>query len=772
MDKKVETASEGHLGIDDPKVQAFIAANIPFLAPDQAIMHDHRMNPRSSHEERALARPGREYIYSEIRNFLQGSLEDNWDICQNMCVAPAARFGDMTTAIFTGTGDHAMAAARGVIGFCSVIHYPVRFVIKYFKDDPQVGIHPGDGYIFNDSFYGGIHPPDQCAFAPVFYKNEVIAWVACGLHQGEDGGTSPGGMTPDMESPFDEGLKMPPIKVRENYNMRTDILTFIQNSTRDPRMTGADIKTRLAVCKRLEEKVLRAVGIYGVDDVVGALRQNIEYVRDEVARRISKLPDCVIRQDFYLDSTMREDALMRLPMVMTIKGDRMTVDFRGASPQIGNRPINSPQTSLKVIMLMGYLVFVWPDLPRVNAMLDPIEFITDPKSICDATKDVPTALNMQVFFKGITQAHQTAAKAYFPCKKKYAKTISGWFNQPISFIYGGITQNLEYTGNLCGDLNAMPGGAHCDSDGEHSICPNFAAMADCGETEDTEMESPFMQILSKVYSTDNLGFGKYRSGAGYQTSASMRGSPLWGFASIAGGSKFPTVPGLYGGYGSPVYPMCKIKNVDIYEELERDPSLFKADVQTFMNERPFGGDAEYISTRGAIPFELCKEGELYLMSQGAGGGYGDVLERDPHLVIKDVEEGIVSHAIAHDLFFVCYDEKTLVVDEEATRKARDEERRRRIARGKPFDAFVKEWVRPEPPQDVPYYGAWGEERSVVYADGRKGTPETLPMVMLPDPRDVRVAELEAKVRALQAQLGATASVQHAADIDPRTSERT
>lgn len=735
----------------DERLKAFVSANIPFLAPDETIMRDHRMLPRSEREERVLSAGGNEFFYAEIRRFLQGALDDNFEITENMIVAPAARFGDMTTAIFTAGGDHAMASTKGVIGFCSCIHYPIRFVRKYYEQDPLVGVREGDGFLFNDPFYGGLHPPDQSSFMPVFHEGELIAWVCCGLHQGEDGAKEPGGMGPAMESPYDEGLKMPPIKVAERYRMRTDILTFLQNSTRDPRMQGADVKTRFATCQRLEQAVKHAVARYGLDAVVGALRQNIEYVAEEVRRRIRALPDGVIRTNAYLDSTMREDALMRLPLTVTVRDGRMILDFRGCSPQIGNRPINAPQTSMKVLLSMSYLCFVWPDLPRVNAVLDPIEFITDPGSLCDATRNVPTALNMQVFFKGITLTHLAAAKLYFPVKVKYGKVIAPWFNQTVTFIYGGITQNHEMTGNLCADLNGMPGGAHWDGDGEHSLTPNFAAMTDCGESELTELDLPFMQLISKKFSIDNLGFGKYRSGSGYQTSAAMRGSPLWGFSSIAGGSKFSSVPGLFGGYGSPAYPVCKIKNVNVFEELERNPELFTADIVKLMNERPFAG-GDYRSSRGAVPFELCTEGELYMVSQGAGGGYGDVLDRDPAQVMRDIEEGLLSHEMAERLFCVRFDHHTRVVDEPATSEARRQERAARIARGKPFDAFVEAWNRPEPPPGIPYFGSWGNDMTTIYANGRKGTPETLPLVLMPDPRDVSIGALEARVKALEAEL--------------------
>lgn len=724
----------------------FLESNIAFLAPDDEIMRDHQMAVRSAREEAALRDGGDPHLYGEIRRYLQGALDDSYDISENMVVAPGGRFGDMTTALFTASGDHAMSSTRGVIGFCSCLHYPIRFVRKYFENDQSVGAGEGDCFLFNDPFYGGLHTPDQSSFMPVYHEGEIIAWVCIGLHQGESGGKEPGGMGPAMESPFDEGLKMPPIKMAENYRMRSDVLTFLQNSCRDPRMQGADMKMRLNTCMRLEEAVKKVIADYGVEALIGALRQNIEFVADEVKRRIEALPPARVRGQLFLDSTMREDTLLRLHLETYVENGKLILDFRGSSPQIGNRPINAPLTMMKVLIAMSFLCFVWPDLPRVNSVLEHVELRTDPRTITDCTRDVPTALSMQVLFKGITLTHVLAAKLYFSAPEQYSKIIAPWFNQTMTFLYGGITQHNDHTGNLCADLNGMPGGAHCDSDGEHSMTPNFSAMCDVGESELAEQDLPFVQMIAKIFPKDNVGFGKFRGGAGHQTSVAMRGSPLWGFSAIAGGSKFSSAPGLFGGYGCPTYPVCRVKGINIFEEIEKNGG-FLADIEHIMNDRPYA-DGVYTASRGAMPYEFCKEGELYMTSQGAGGGYGDVLDRDPQLVMKDFREGLISERTVRDIYHVAYDERSRAADAVGTREKRNAEREARKARGVPFEEFVEKWVVEKPPAHLPYYGGWGTDHQRLFANGREMGIDDIPMIMMPDPRDVLIAQLEEKVARL------------------------
>ena len=135
---------------------------------------------------------------------------------------------------------------------------------------------------------------------------------------------------------------------------------------------------------------------------------------------------------------------------------------------------------------------------------------------------------------------------------------------------------------------------------------------------------------------------------------------------------------------------------------------------------------------------------LYLMTQGAGGGYGDVLERDPKLVIKDVEEGIVSHDIAWEVFSVRYDRETLVLDERATEQARQAERQARLERAVDYETYVKNEVTEKPELPVPFFGSWGDI-DYLYAGDISGAPGTLPAIYMPDPKDLRIAELEARL---------------------------
>ena len=339
--------------------------------------------------------------------------------------------------------------------------------------------------------------------------------------------------------------------------------------------------------------------------------------------------------------------------------------------------------------------------------------------------------------------------------KRFTAVSAASYNQPATMIYGGITQHDEITGNFCADINGNGTGGREDKDGEHSLAPIFGYMADTGEMELVEEELPLIRLVSQKLTKDRVGFGKYRSGQGYEQIATMRGSSMFGFMSGQCGAKFNTSPGLFGGYSCPAYPLAKIKNVNVLEILKEDPDLFEFDFVNLMNDQKLPGGV--YTTQGAMNFEECQEGELYMICQGAGGGYGDVLDRAPEMVIKDLEEGLLSEKAARRMYKIEFNSENLVLDKEGTAKARADERQARIARGVPYDEFIASWVKDMPDPDIPYMGSWGDDltKLVVQMPGleRRVIEAGTEGIMLPNPKDVHISNLKKELAELKSKLG-------------------
>ena len=744
---KVELSQDDQVLLDK-----FLADNRLFLGPDPEIMRNHSLTPRSQIEETAIAKGLDPHQVHHVRGLINAALSEAFTMVNQMGAAPGAKWGDLVTGIYTAQGDLAMIAPHGIIAFAACAFYPIRFIIKNWIDDPTVGVKEGDGFIHNDARYGGVHNTDQSMMMPLYWKGELICWLSSTIHEGENGSCEPGGLPASAESKYDEGIKMSPFKVVENFQLKRDLVTFLQNSVRDPKLQLEDMKVKLHAVIRLRERIFTILEQFGKDMLVGTLRTHLEDTETELRRRIKEMPDGTTRVLQFMDSTLRENALQKISMAITVKGDRMICDFRGTSPQFMNRSVNTNVASFKAALCTGLLQNVWPDLPHTMAVLSPIEIITDRNSVIDAEGEMPQAMSLMPMFKACVCWTIPMNKFNYSVPTKYSACIASQYDQAATFIYGGLTQHGDVTGNFCGDINGNGQGARSHADGEHSVSPVFGFMCDSGEHEINEEDTPIIRLGAQRIAKDRIGFGKYRGGMGYEQIATARGSGMWGFMTGCEGSKFPSAQGLFGGYSCPSYQLCKIKGINIFEVLKENPKAVDVfDIVQLMNERPIPG-GKYTSNDMGMTFELCNDGEIYMICQGAGGGYGDVLERDPELVMKDLLEDLMSHDNAWDIYKVVYDREQLVVDVEATAQARATERLARLERSKPYDEFVSEWVTPEPAAHLTYFGSW-DDTSVIYAQNPaigmsvKMDADKLQGFYMPNPKDLRIAQLEAELEA-------------------------
>lgn len=754
-----DPASAAELSSADKKlIHDFLEEHRLFYGPDPAIMRNHKLEPRTEREERAIAKVSDPHLLNQVRGRVQSGMQETFTMVEQMGTAPGAKWGDLCAAVFTLSGDLSEASPHGIAAFSAVCQYPVKFIQKYWTCDPSVGVRNGDGFIHNDSRYGGIHNTDQSMIMPLFHDGELICWASATVHEGENGACEPGGMPAAAESKYDEGLKMSPFRIVENNEIRRDILTFLQNSVRDPKLQYEDVKVKLYSVMRTLDRLRSVIAEFGVDALIAFLRKNLEDTEAEVHRRLSEMPDGIVRFPSWADSTLREPGLVKHNCEFHKKGDQGTWVIRGSAPQLSNRSINNMVASIKAMLLTGLTNQVWPDLPRNQGIFSPFGFESDYPSMLDSDDEATLSMSVSSAFYWLIKPGQVFNKLLYSvpleCKARVVPVVASQYNQPATFIYGGLTQHMEITGNFCADINGAGQGARQNQDGMHALSGCFGFMSDLGEQELLEEEFPLVRLVYQNLAKDRVGYGKYRGGLGYEQMITSRGTDAWGFMTGVTGSSFSSCQGLFGGYGSPSYPLCRVKNANVFDWMKEKghKEQFPFSIVDLMNQQPIEG-ATYLSDDAGITFEMTTEGEIYAMCQGGGGGYGDLLERDPELIMQDLRENLVSDEIATDLFKVVYDRTTRRYDAEGTRKARDAERAARLARGTPYHAFVKDWVTAEPPKDILYFGSW-DDPSVIYA-GAGDTRQTMRgdamrPVMMPNPKDLLIEQLRARVAELEA----------------------
>ena len=171
--------------------------------------------------------------------------------------------------------------------------------------------------------------------------------------------------------------------------------------------------------------------------------------------------------------------------------------------------------------------------------------------------------------------------------------------------------------------------------------------------------------------------------------------------SMGGFSGRPVSPGLFGGYPSRPVASAFIRN----HNLDRLAAERRTPHDIWEAVEVIEGDWEHRHQNSGMVW--LTDGDLCMTCAPSGPGYGDVLERDPQLVMEDLRSHTISHRTARDVYKVVYREDNLVVDVDETASARREARAARIAAGKPFDKWLEKWSERRPPDHVmTMYGEW------------------------------------------------------------------
>jgi acetone carboxylase, alpha subunit len=662
-----------------------------------------RLKPEPwTERERAALQAVNDLDLSIFAHKLETTAVECQELLLRLGASTGARWGDSGFAFYTAQGDIAVCST-GIYFHAFLQQIPIKYTIAHWMDDPSVGVRPGDAFFNNDPLYGGVHAADMTLFMPVFHQEELIGWVGAVIHTGECGAQDPGGVTLRSRSRYEEGILIPPVKICAEGVVREDVINLLANGVRDPRMLVMDIKARIAACRRGEERLLDEAARRGNDFVVGGLRRLIQMAADAARDRVRSLPDATVRQNAFLDTAGTGDTLLKIGLEVRKQDGRIHLDLTNSSPELVDQSSNTfPHTliGMSATYLCNYL---FPDLPVNSGLSEVLDWRLREGTFISPSADAAVSMcpNPMALFN--LALSLSLAKLVFAHQRERA--VAPWFSGFNMPIYGGANQWGEPISDLFSELNAGGTGARPSSDGVNVAGAFFASLSDSGEVEQNELNVPVLYAFRNRFLADSCGHGRHRGGAGLDAAYMIHHVPMLMFGSLGFGSRFPCSLGLYGGYACPTLPAINIKRSDLVEMLgRRDPGVPFSSTE-LLERRAVGG--EYVYNAMNTPVQPSLAGDIYLVPTGGGTGYGDVLEREPDAVARDVREGIVTSWAAEHVYAVVIDERTGEADERATEAMRQEVRRRRLSRGRPFAEFTAEWSRLRPSEEVLRdYGAW------------------------------------------------------------------
>jgi acetophenone carboxylase len=232
----------------------------------------------------------------------------------------------------------------------------------------------------------------------------------------------------------------------------------------------------------------------------------------------------------------------------------------------------------------------------------------------------------------------------------------------------------------------------------------WCAFGRAPDSEQVESELPVTVTLSQHWK-DSSGPGLHRGGSGGVQHWMVHKVPQLVSMCMGNGSKVPLGQPLFGGYASSPIPGISIRKADLLQQMSEGNPQLTLDNREVLAQKTIHGDWNFELV--ARTPKIYAEGDLLFGFSGGGPGYGDPLERPPNEVLEDLRKQIISDWTAQNIYRLAYEPERRKLDVEKTKQLRDEERRARLARGKSFEEFHKEWNKKSPPQEIlQWYGSW------------------------------------------------------------------
>lgn len=645
-----------------------------------------------------------------IEHKMSSIVEEARDVYMALSISEGIITGDMNCGLFTASGDP-VVVGTGIYFHTLLNNAQLKYINKYYVNDPTVGLADGDVFFFNEELAGGVHNMDMFSAMPIFFDGVLVAWGEVGGHQGETGSITPGGFAPTAKSRYEEGLHIPCMRIGRNFQLSRDVLDMMTGSVRNGFVFEADLKSRVATLFQIRNRFVRELERRGIAPIVGAMRKILIKGEANARARLRQINDGIFRHVLFNDEHGTFFGLTRVPVTVFKEDDELAVVLQGVSPETGDGPFNSSWHLTRAATAVYLFSYFFRGLMPANAgLLEPIKYYVEGPSIMNSTAEVAHGLANQTCAFATQNLYMIGAKMLFasPFREAVQAPQSRNYSLPI---FTGVNRRNYLAANFTGTTNAGGGGGRFDMDGEHALGFYWGPWTDAGEVEEHDERMPHM-ILARHLDKNFHGFGKYRGGTPLVEIATVCQDQVCRMSSWGSCDKVTFNFGLFGGYAGPPNPRVVIRDTNLFKQISAGKSLDLGQY-SLLTEQSIKGRYEITSSsKDAQPF---KPGDLIVHSVGGSGGYGDVLERDPAAVVTDLRDGLITIDVARKIYHVVIDGQTGLIDQAATEGLRSAARRKRIRKGIPFDAFTKSWSKLRPPaQILSHYGHWPEPRLEQY----------------------------------------------------------
>ena len=481
----------------------------------------------------------------------------------------------------------------------------------------------GDIFITNDPWALAGHLNDVCVMSPIYYKNNLVAFTACVFHHSDIGGR----VSSDNHDVFEDGLFIPLVKLYDEGILNEPVMEMIRWNVRTPEEVTGDIRSQIAanhVCSEKICQMLEETGLENVDDLADDI---IGLTEKSIRNEIERIPDGIYRGEGIIEQKEGKGDVT-IKAAVEIKGNDVIVDLDGSSPQVdwgGNVVFNFTYA----YVFMAIKSMFDPQMPNNDGCARPITMKAPEGSVVNCRFPAAVAARMQIghFLTEIIY------RALAEVRPENVIAGSGGTPATMNVFYGKRNDNSPWHSVI---IRGGGMGASHKEDGHYvSIFPANGANT---PVETLESDTPLI-VEKRELLSDSGGPGKFKGGLGRRVILRVPDDDYAPSGPVnlgiqSGRFRYPA-KGLFGG---------------------GDGSR----AQFLVND--VAGD----------PYGLTqlKSGDIITMDAAGGGGYGDPVERDAEMVMKDVLNGYVSLEGAREDYGVAIDPETMKVDIDETERLR------------------------------------------------------------------------------------------------------
>jgi N-methylhydantoinase B len=503
---------------------------------------------------------------------------------------------DYSTAVFDAEGRNVAQAARMPVHLNSMELCLQEIVANHI---PLAEWRDGDVIVTNDPYCGGQHLPDFIAFKPVFVEGRRVAITCVLIHHVDVGGGAAGGYNARATEIYQEGLRVPPVRIQCAGVLNAELFATILQNVREPDMFKGDFLSQLAALEVGARSVRAIAGRYGVPMLLAIGDALLDHAEAAMRQAIRALPDGTYAAEDLVDGDGIDPDGKRIAVALTIAGDTLTLDFTGSDAQ-ATGPINATLATTKSAVYYSAIAACALSITANSGCYRPITVIAPEGTLVNASFPAPVAMRMLTGHKvatAVLRAFAQAAPERIPASY-YGVT----FNHAVHIRHADGRRQVYFDSEIGG------WGAHPLKDGPSGLSAGFH----------NQQNTP-VEMIEAIYP---LRFTRY------------------GFLPGSGGAGR-----MRGGLGL----------VREWEFLA-EQGLLNASFDGFVS-RPYGlaggepGRAGRLSVvrEGetlALPAKTLgyrlAAGDIVRLETPGGGGFGPPAERDPAATARDVADGLVT----------------------------------------------------------------------------------------------------------------------------------